>query len=327
MNKAGSVKKNSSVKAGFSAQRKIGLRWYIVRELRKNWGLYLLVAVPLAYLILFKYIPIYGIQIAFKNYSPVRSFSNSPWVGLRHFRRFMSTPRFLDILRNTVTISLYSLLSFPLPIILALLLNYMPNRRYKKTVQLVSYAPHFISTVVMVGIILQFLDTRSGVINMVLNLLGKEPVSFMGTPQYFYHIYVWSGVWQGIGYSSIIYIASLAGIPPELHEAAIVDGATIFQRILHIDLPGILPTASILLILACGGILSVGYEKVYLMQNNLNNGVSEVISTYVYKQGIIAAVPQYSYATAVGLFISVINVIILITVNRLADRAGGTSLF
>jgi ABC-type polysaccharide transport system permease subunit len=310
-----------------AAGKKDGWGRCIAREMQKNWTLYLLVAVPLAYLIIFKYIPIYGIQIAFKNYSPVRTFSNSPWVGLRHFQRFMSTPRFFSILRNTVTISFYSLLTFPLPIILALLLNYMPNRRYKKIVQLVSYAPHFISTVVMVGIILQFLDTRSGVINMALNALGKRPVSFMGTPQYFYHIYVWSGVWQGIGYSSIIYIASLAGVPPELHEAAIVDGATIFQRILHIDLPSLLPTASILLILACGGVLSVGYEKVYLMQNNLNNSVSEVISTYVYKQGILAAIPQYSYATAVGLFISVINVVILIAVNRLADKAGGTSLF
>jgi putative aldouronate transport system permease protein len=179
----------------------------------------------------------------------------------------------------------------------------------------------------MVGIILQFLDTRSGVINMVIQSLGRDPANFMGTPGYFYHIYIWSGAWQGIGYSSIIYIASLAGVPPELHEAAIVDGATIFQRILHIDLPSLLPTASILLILSCGGILSVGYEKVYLMQNNLNNSVSEVISTYVYKQGIIAAIPQYSYATAIGLFISVINVIILVIVNRVTDKISGNSLF
>jgi ABC-type polysaccharide transport system permease subunit len=321
------ARKKALGKPEFADQTRSGLGRRAGRELRKNLGLYLLVAVPLAYLILFKYIPIYGVQIAFKNYSPVRTFSNSPWVGLKHFQRFMSTPRFFDILRNTLTISLYSLLTFPLPIIFALLLNYMTSQRYKKIVQMISYAPHFISTVVMVGIILQFLDTRSGILNMAMNLLGKEPVNFMGTPQYFYHIYVWSGVWQGIGYSSIIYIASLAGVPPELHEAAIVDGATIFQRIRHIDLPGILPTASILLILACGGVLSVGYEKVYLMQNNLNNRVSEVISTYVYKQGIIAAIPQYSYATAIGLFISVINVIILIAVNRLSDKAGGNSLF
>ncbi|MDR2178148.1 MAG: ABC transporter permease subunit [Treponema sp.] len=323
----GTAKKKIPDKPGFSTQTRGRLGNRILRELRKNLGLYLLVVVPLTYLILFKYIPIYGVQIAFKNYSPVRSFSDSPWVGLKHFQRFMSTPRFFDILWNTLTISLYSLLTFPLPIILALLLNYMTSRRYKKIVQLISYAPHFISTVVMVGIILQFLDTRSGIINVMIKLAGKEPVNFMGTSQYFYHIYVWSGVWQGIGYSSIIYIASLAGVPPELHEAAIVDGATILQRIRHIDLPSILPTASILLILACGGILSVGYEKVYLMQNNLNSKVSEVISTYVYKQGIIAAIPQYSYATAIGLFISVINVVILITVNRLSDKIGGNSLF
>jgi multiple sugar transport system permease protein/putative aldouronate transport system permease protein len=299
----------------------------IVRELRKNWGLYLLVAIPLTYLILFKFVPIYGVQIAFKNYSPVRTFTNSPWVGLKHFQRFMATPRFFQILRNTLTISLYSLLMFPLPIVLALLLNYMPNRSYKKTVQMISYAPHFISTVVMVGIILQFLDTRTGVINMVIKAMGRDPVNFMATPEYFFHIYVWSGVWQGIGYSSIIYIASLAGVPPELHEAAIVDGATIFQRIIHIDVPSILPTASILLILACGGVLSVGYEKVYLMQNNLNSSTSEVISTFVYKQGLLATIPQYSYATAIGLFISVINVVILIAVNKLSSKASGNSLF
>ncbi|MDR0554282.1 MAG: ABC transporter permease subunit [Treponema sp.] len=299
----------------------------IGKEARKNWGLYLLAALPVAYLILFKYIPMYGVQIAFRNYSPVRTISGSPWVGLRNFQRFISQPRFFEILRNTLTISLYSLLTFPLPIILALLLNYLPGYRYKKTIQLLSYAPHFISTVVMVGILLQFLDTRTGVINLFIKSLGGEPVSFMGTPKFFYHIYIWSGVWQGIGYSSIIYIASLSGVPPELHEAAIVDGASIFQRIIHIDLPSILPTAAILLIMACGGILSVGYEKVYLMQNNLNLGVSEVISTYVYKQGIQAALPQYSYATAVGLFVSVINLTLLLIVNKVTDKLSGHALF
>ncbi|MGI5894055.1 MAG: ABC transporter permease [Candidatus Merdivicinus sp.] len=297
------------------------------REFRTNWGLYLLVAIPVAYLIIFKYVPMYGVQIAFRDYTPVRSITGSPWVGWKHFQRFFNNPSSWSIIRNTLSISLYSLLTFPLPIVLALLLNYMPSQRFKKTVQLVSYAPHFISTVVMVGIILQFLDTRSGLLNMIITSLGGDSISFMSQPKYFYHIYVWSGVWQGVGYSSIIYIAALAGVSPELHEAAIVDGANILKRMWHIDLPSLLPTVSILLIMQCGSILSVGYEKIYLMQNNLNSSVSEVISTYVYKQGIAATTPQYSYATAIGLFVSLINVILLITVNKITGKLSGSSLW
>lgn len=299
----------------------------IVSELRKNWGLYLLVALPVVYLIVFKYIPMYGVQIAFRDYTPVRTFSGSPWVGLKHFKRFFNARQFWGILRNTLLISLYSLLTFPLPIVLAILLNYMPSQRFKKAVQMVSYAPHFISTVVMVGIILQFLDPRSGVINMAIKAMGGETVNFMSRPEYFRHIYIWSGVWQGIGFSSIIYISALSGVSPELHEAAIVDGATILKRIWYIDLPSIAPTVSILLIMQAGSVLSVGYEKIYLMQNNLNMRVSEVISTYVYKQGLAAATPQYSYATAIGLFISLINIILLLIVNKLSDKISGSSLW
>jgi len=269
----------------------------------------------------------YGVQIAFRDYTPVRTFSTSPWVGMKHFMRFFNNHRFWSIIRNTLSISLYSLATFPLPIILALLLNYMPSQRFKRTVQLVSYAPHFISTVVMVGIILQFLDTRNGLLNIIIRALGGESVNFMGKPEYFYHIYIWSGVWQNIGYSSIIYIAVLSGVSSELHEAAIVDGANILRRIWHVDLPSILPTVAILLIMSCGNILSVGYEKIYLMQNNLNVKVSEVISTYVYKQGIAATTPQYSYGTAIGLFVSVINVILLIIVNRVSAKLSGSSLW
>lgn len=304
-----------------------GIFTAIGKELRKNWGLYLLVAVPLIYLILFKYIPMYGVQIAFRDYTPVRTFTSSPFVGLKHFQRFFDNPRFFEILRNTLTISLYSILTFPLPILLALLLNYMPSKGFKKSVQLVSYAPHFISTVVMAGIILQFLDTRTGLINIIISALGQDPVNFMSKPEYFYHIYVWSGVWQSVGYSSIIYIAALSGVSPELHEAAIVDGADIMKRIWHIDLPSILPTIAILLIMNCGSVLSVGYEKIYLLQNNLNASVSEVVSTYVYKQGIVSMTPQYSYATAVGLFVSIINIIMLIVVNRTTRKVSGSSLW
>ena len=187
--------------------------------------------------------------------------------------------------------------------------------------------PHFISTVVMVGIILQFLDARSGLLNMITALFGQEAVNFIAKPEYFRTIYVLSGVWQSLGYNSIIYIAALSGVSPELHEAAIVDGANILKRIWHIDLPGIMPTISILLIMQCGSILSVGYEKIYLLQNNLNLSVSEIISTYVYKQGIAASMPQYSYATAIGLFVSVVNVVMLIIVNSLSNKLSGSSLF
>lgn len=299
----------------------------IARELRKNWGLYLLVALPLLYLILFKYWPMYGVQIAFRNYSPARTIETSPWVGLKYFEKFMSNYQFKRILSNTIIISLYSLATFPLPILLAVMLNYVTHAKFKKTVQMVSYMPHFISTVVMVGIILQFLDVRSGLLNMVIGVFGVEPINFMAKPQYFRMIYVLSGVWQSLGYNSIIYIAALSGVSPELHEAAIVDGANILKRIWHIDLPGILPTISILLIMQCGSILSVGYEKIYLMQNSLNNAVSEVISTYVYKQGIAAAMPQYSYATAIGLFVSLVNVVMLLIVNTTTSKLSGSSLF
>lgn len=299
----------------------------IAQEARKNWGLYLLVSIPLLYLILFKYWPMYGVQIAFRNYSPARSISGSPWVGMKYFEKFMGNYQFKQILSNTIIISLYSLATFPLPIILAVLLNYITRARFKKTVQMISYMPHFISTVVMVGIILQFLDVRSGLLNMVLAAFGQEPVNFMAKPEYFRLIYVLSGVWQSLGYNSIIYIAALAGVSPELHEAAIVDGANILKRIWHVDLPGILPTISILLIMQCGSILSVGYEKIYLMQNNLNLSVSEIISTYVYKQGIAAAMPQYSYATAIGLFVSLVNVVMLIIVNTASNKLSGSSLF
>ena len=299
----------------------------VQREVYKNWSLYLLVAIPVIYLIVFKYIPMYGVQIAFKRYQPVRGIEGSPWVGLEYFEQFITNHKFWSIIRNTLCISLYSLATFPLSIVLAILLNYIPFRRFQKTVQLISYAPHFISTVVMVSIILQFLDTRNGLINFLITAFGGEAINFMGRKEMFYHIYVWSGVWQGIGYASIIYIAALAGVSPELHEAAIMDGATIMKRVWHIDIPSILPTVMIMFIMQCGSVMSVGYEKVFLMQNDMNLQVSEVIDTYVYKQGLTSSMPKYSYSTAVGLFVSVINVILLVTVNGIAKTASGSSLW
>ena len=289
------------------------------KEFKRNWSLYLLVAIPVVYLVIFKYIPMYGVQIAFKDYSLAKGITESPWAGINY--------QFKTILWNTIAISLYQLLTFPLAIILALLLNYVGKEKFKKSVQMITYAPHFISTVVMVGIIIQFLDARSGVVNQIIAAFGGETKNFMAYPEYFRHIYVWTGVWQGIGYSSIIYIAALSGVSAELHEAAIIDGASIIKRIWYVDIPTILPTIVIMLILQCGSILSVGYEKIYLMQNSLNLSQSEIISTYVYKQGIASAMPQYSYSTAIGLFVSIVNVILLVIVNTITSKLSDTSLF
>lgn len=303
--------------------------WYLraAKELKRNAGLYVLVIIPVLFLIVFSYAPMYGVQIAFKDYRPSRGIWESEWVGLHYFKQFLETPNFWEILWNTVYLNLYGLLTFPLGIIFALLINYLPLKKFVKTVQLVSYAPNFISTVVMVSMILQFFDARTGLFNAITGLFGAEPVNYMGRPEAFAHIYTWTGVWQGLGYGSIIYISALSDVSPELHEVAIVDGATIMKRIWHIDLPALLPTISILLILRCGSMLSTGFEKILLMQNPMNLSVSEVIDTYVYKQSLAAALPQYSYSSAVGLFLSVINLFILILVNYITGRISKNSLF
>lgn len=295
----------------------------VKKELKKNGSLYLLAFIPFVFLILFHYWPMYGVQIAFKDYSVAKGIAGSPWVGLKHIQRFISSPKFGLVVKNTLIMGLYGLATFPLPIILALMLNYLPFPRYKKFIQMISYAPHFISTVVMVGVVLQFLNKNNGLINILIMALGGEAQNFMAKPEWFYHIYQWSGVWQGIGFSSIIYISTLSGVPQELHEAAIMDGASILQRMRYIDIPSILPTICILLIMQCGGILNVGYEKVYLLQNNLNLNVSEVISTYVYKQGLQSSVPQFSYSAAIGLFSSLVNLTLLLIVNKIVDKISG----
>lgn len=294
--------------------------------IKKHYQLYLLLLPTMLYFTVFRYIPMYGIQIAFKDYIVTKGVWESSWVGLKHFQRFFNSPEFIMILKNTLGISLYSLVvSFPMPIIIALLINQLGSKRYKKFVQTVIYAPHFISTVVMVGMILIFLSPRSGVINKIIEMFGGEPIFFMGKREYFKSIFVFSGVWQSTGWGSIIYLAALASISIDLHEAAVVDGANKWQRILHIDLPGILPTAITMLILNTGNLLSVGFEKVYLMQNSINRTTSEVISTYVYKQGLLSA--QFSYSTAVGLFDALVNLIMLVIVNKLARKFSETSLW
>lgn len=295
-----------------------------LNKVTRNWVLYLFLLPTLIYLLIFNYWPMYGVQIAFRNFKPTKGIWGSPWVGMKNFDKFFHSYMFKDLLTNTIVLSVYQIVaSFAFPILLALLLNYCVSNKLRKVTQMVTYAPHFISTVVLVGMLNVFLS-ESGIINHLLNLLGLRSVPFLSDAGMFRHIYVWSHIWQRTGYNSVIYIAALAGVNPELHEAAIVDGANKLQRILHIDLPAIMPTAIILLIMSTGNMLSLGFEKVYLMQNDLNLGVSEIISTYVYKIGLLNA--QYSYSTAIGLFNNVINLIVLLTVNKIADKLSGTSL-
>jgi putative aldouronate transport system permease protein len=295
-------------------------------RIRQDGGLYLLLLPAVVYALIFLYGPMGGVLIAFKDYSPTKGNIGSPWVGFKYFNRFLNAYNFSQIFFNTLWLSVYSLVAqFPIPIIFALLLNQMRHRRYKKIVQTVSYAPHFISMVVMVGILNVFLSPSTGLVNALIKSFGGEAVYFLGRADLFRSVYVWSGVWQDTGRSAIIYIAALAGIEQELHEAAMVDGASKLQRTLYIDIPGIMPTAIIMLILNLGRIMSVGFEKAFLMQNTLNITRSEIISTYVYKVGLQNA--QFSLSTAIGLFNSIISCILVYTVNSVARRVGETSLW
>ena len=296
-----------------------------MRILKKNWVCYLFILPMLIYVIIFNYIPMYGIQLAFKDYRVADGIWGSAWVGLKHFKTFFESYQFKDLLWNTLSLSLYSLIAgFPMPITFALLLNYITNVKLKKVVQMVTYAPHFISTVVYCGMILIFLSS-DGVINQLLNLIGIDPVAFLTNPSNFRHIYVWSGVLQNIGWGSIMYISVLTSMDPTLHEAATVDGATRFQRLLHIDLPAIVPTMVIMLIMRAGEIMDIGFEKAFLLQNNINLDYSEIIATYVYKIGIQGG--QFSYSSAIGLFNNVINMVLLVVVNKIAKKVSDVSLW
>lgn len=298
----------------------------LLRSLRKNGDLYLLILPVVIYYIVFHYIPMYGVQIAFKDFIASKGIAGSPWVGLKHFERFFDSYYFWRLIRNTLGIGLYELIvGFPIPIVLALMINEVRSKLFKKTVQTVTYAPHFLSTVVLVGMLMIFLSPQHGIVNQIIRAFGGESVSFMTEPGWFKTLYVFSGVWQQMGWSSIIYLAALTGIDPQLHDAAKVDGASRLQRVWHINLPGILPTIVILLILNIGSVLGVGFEKVFLMQNELNMDSSDVISTYVYRSGIVGA--QYSFSAAVGLFNSVVNFILLVTVNYIARKVGQASLW
>ena len=295
-------------------------------RLAQSWQLYVLLLPAVAYLIIFHYIPLYGVQIAFRHYRPRNGFLGSTWVGLKHFKYFLHSPQFPQLMRNTVLLSLYSLIfTFPLPILLALLLNECGSVGYKKFVQNVTYAPHFISTVVLCGMVIAFTAPDTGIINSLVVLLGGKSVDYMTQESSWRAIYVISDIWKNTGWSSIIYLAALAGIDPQLHESAQIDGASRLQRVWHINLPGIRQTIILLFILDCGKIMSVGFEKAYLLQNALNLPVSEIISTYVYKTGVQGA--KFSYTTAIGLFNSLVNVMMLLIVNRISRALSDTSLF
>jgi putative aldouronate transport system permease protein len=273
-----------------------------------------------------------GLQIAFKRFSPALGMWESPFVGLYHFNRFFTSYQFFRILRNTLTLSSYQiLLSFPIPIIFALALNSVNHGGLKKSVQTITYMPHFISTVVLVGIITQLLNPQVGLYGTIFKYFnsGQTPADPLSVPGNFPHIYVLSGVWQQFGWDSIIYVAALTAVSPELHESAQIDGASRFQRILHIDIPSIMPTIIIMLILRTGQVMSIGFEKAFLMQNSLNLDASEIISTYVYKIGLGAksGINNYSSAAAIGLFNSFINLILIASVNKLANKVSETSLW
>jgi len=295
-------------------------------HIKQDGGLYLLLLPAVLYALIFLYAPMGGVLIAFEDYSPVKGILGSPWVGLKYFAKFFNAYNFNQIFFNTLSLSLYNLVAqFPIPILFALLLNQMRQRRFRKIVQTVSYAPHFISMVVLVGMLNVFLSPSTGIVNILIKGLGGDAVYFLGKADLFRPVYVWSGVWQDTGRSAIIYIAALSSIEQELHEAAMVDGASKLQRTLYIDIPGIMPTAVIMLILNLGRIMSVGFEKAYLMQNTLNIASSEIISTYVYKVGLLNA--QFSLSTAIGLFNSVISCVLVVFVNFIARRYSDTSLW
>jgi len=300
-------------------------RTSLARAMR-SWQLYAFLLPTLLYFAIFHYGPLYGAQIAFRDYLGALGIWGSPWVGLQNFQRFFNSAYFVNLLSNTVFLSVLMLVfSFPIPVIFALMLNQLGSQRYKRIVQTVSYAPHFISTVVFVGMLFLFTSPSVGIVNILVSKLGGPRIYYMGNAAWFRPVYVLSDIWQETGWGAIIYLAALSAINPELYEAATIDGATKFQRILHIDIPAILPTVTILLVLRTGAIMSLGFEKAFLMQSSLNLEYSEIISTYVYKVGLQGA--QFSFASAVGLFNSVANLTLLLIVNRVARALGETSLW
>lgn len=297
-----------------------------LRRIKRGQALYWMLLPAVVYFAIFNYWPMYGVLISFKNYEPFRGFFASPWVGLSQFTAFFHSGVFWNLIKNTLTLSVYSfVVGFPVPILLALLLDQVNHSGFKKWVTTVLFAPNFLSIVVVVGMLNIFLAPSTGLVNIALTHLGLNSVYFMGDPGWFSSVYVWSGVWQGAGVAMIIYLAALSAVDPALHEVAIIDGASKWKRIIYIDLPSIMPTIVVVFLLSVGSLMSVAFDKVYLMQNPQNFGSSQVISTYVYQQGLLDF--QFSYSTAVGMFNAVINSVLLIVMNSVAKRAAKTSLW
>ena len=302
----------------------------LLLRLRRNWQIYVFLILPIAYLLIFRYTPMVGVQIAFRDFTATGGIWGSRWVGLENFERFFQSYQFNRVVGNTLLLSLYSLAAgFPIPILLALGMNSIRSKSYCSLVQNITYMPHFISTVVMVGIIFQVFDTRIGIFSVIYKFLsGQQTVpNLLASAPVFPSLYVWSGIWQHTGWDTVIYMAALSGVDPEKHEAAIIDGASRFQRLRYIDYPTIVPTIAITLILRCGSLMNIGFDKIYLMQNSLNLRASEVISTYVYKVGIASGGGNFSYGAAIGLFNSVINLIIIVIVNAVSRKVSENSLW
>ena len=294
------------------------------KNVKKSYVLYLFIIPTIAWYILFRYLPMGGLYVAFTRYKGVGEIFNAKFVGLKWFKSFFNSAFAKTTIVNTLRLSLYSLATFPLPVIVALLINEIRNEKVKKISQTIMYAPHFISLVVLVSMIELFFNTN-GVVNIIIEKLGGDMVDFIGSDASYPHLYVWSGVWTSLGWNTVIYTAALAGVDPGLHEAATLDGATRLQRILHINLPTILPTIMITLILRVGNIMSVSTEKGILMRNDLNLAVSETVGTFVYNRGLLRG--DFGYAAAVGLFLNVVELILLLTVNKISRKVSETSLF
>lgn len=317
--------KTAAVKSKMSMKHssKIRKNW---RMMKKHWQFYLLVLPPVLYIVIFKYLPIVGMQIAFRNYNVVKGMWGSKWVGLQYFMEFFHSPLFWNIFGNTLAISVTTLIfTFPAPIILALMLNEVRDGMFKRVSQTVTLAPHFISVVVMAGMIILFLDPRVGLLAKLFEMFGMHPVNYLASVSGFKFVYAISEVWQHVGYAAIIYLAALAGINPELYSVAKIDGASRLQKILYVDLPGIAPVMTILLILQIGELTGLGFEKILLLQNSINLPGSQVIATYVYNVGLLNG--NYSFGTAIGIFNSIINFILLITVNTISRRVSENSLW
>lgn len=297
-----------------------------VHLLNRYWQLYLLLLLPVVYIIIFHYVPMSGLMLAFKEYSVRKGILGSPWVGTKYLEMFLTSPTVINVVGNTLKLSIYQLLAgFPIPIILAIAMDKCRANGLKRTVQMVTYAPYFISTTIMVAIIQQFFAMDIGMINNAISGLGGKSVNFLASVSKFRSLYVWTNVWQFTGFNAIIYLAALSSIDKELHEAAVVDGASLLQRVRHIDIPGISSTIAILLILNVGRVMSLGFEKAFLMQNDMNLRVSEILATYIYKVGLVSS--NFSFSTAVGLFNSVVNCILILSANSIIKRLGNTGLF